>query len=264
MNRGVRSPRLAERDGIPSGHYALKQIFCRSALVAWSHRSRFRLARRLLEPHAGRRFLDYGCGDGTLLAYVKDLFPQAVGVDADFRQICDCRRRFVTVPSIRFFTPDDLLKTTSEGAYDVVCCMEVLEHCVAEDLETVLNNLSRLVSAGGTVIVSVPIEVGPVLLGKQMVRAFAGWRSLGDYQYRERYTAPEFVRMLFATAHTSIPRPAYFNGRGWFYGHKGFNWRILRDHLETKFKLDSIRFSPLGLLNTALFNSQAWFVCTRP
>jgi len=57
-------------DLLSRGHYARKQIFSRSRLVAWSHGSRFDLARRLVAPRAGQRLLDYGCGDGTFLGLV--------------------------------------------------------------------------------------------------------------------------------------------------------------------------------------------------
>src|SRR5258707_6039500 len=85
---------LTMAEDIQAGHYAQKQIFSRSTLIAWSHRSRFRLAREIVRSYAGRRLLDYGCGDGTFLAQVVDLFPRAVGADIDPRQNDDCRKRF--------------------------------------------------------------------------------------------------------------------------------------------------------------------------
>ena len=50
------------------GHYAAKQIFCNSQLIAWSHRRRFETGLALARQLQGRRVLDYGCGDGTFLA----------------------------------------------------------------------------------------------------------------------------------------------------------------------------------------------------
>src|SRR5690348_13315487 len=55
------------------GHYAKKQIFCKDPVIAWSHRSRFQVARKLLEVYGSQILLDYGCGDGTFLAEVHDL-----------------------------------------------------------------------------------------------------------------------------------------------------------------------------------------------
>ena len=95
-------------EGVQTGHYARKRLFSRSALIAWSHRSRFRIVREIVQSYAGRRLLDYGCDDGTFLAQVADLFPSAVGADIDPRQNQDCRERFAECHDIAFLLIDDL------------------------------------------------------------------------------------------------------------------------------------------------------------
>src|SRR5689334_11293876 len=91
---------------LAGGAYARKQLYCKDRIVAWSHGSRFHTGRRLAEAFAGApppspspaagggegggaRLLDYGCGDGTFLALVHDLFPEAVGADLDPKQTAD-------------------------------------------------------------------------------------------------------------------------------------------------------------------------------
>jgi SAM-dependent methyltransferase len=213
--------------------------------------------------YSGTKLLDYGCGDGTLLAEVRDLFPDAVGADIDPGQTQDCRARFSGISNISFVLTDELASPGNESAYGVVTCMEVMEHCIHEDLERVITDLRRLVSPEGVVIISVPIEIGPALIGKQVIRSLAGWRGLGDYKYGERYTSYEFLRMVFAGEDTSIPRPAYSNENGGgFYLHKGFNWRNLRMRLQEQFEVKHTLFSPFGWLG-GYFSSQAWFIC-RP
>lgn len=248
-------------ENVQAGHYAQKQIFSRSALIAWSHRSRFRLAREIVRPYAGRRLLDYGCGDGTFLAQVVDLFPRAVGADIDPRQNQDCRERFAEFREITFRLIDDLEYPEHSGAYDVVTCMEVLEHCVPDRTERVINDLRRLVAPGGIALISVPIEIGPTLIGKEILRSLAGWRSIGDYKFKEKYTAAELATMLFAGERTSIPRQAHpgANDGKPSYLHKGFNWRALRLRLRETFDVKQTRFSPLEFLRGCA-SSQAWFV----
>jgi len=258
---------LTTNELLAGGAYARKQLFCKDRIVAWSHGSRFRMARRLAEPFAGARLLDYGCGDGTFLALVHDLFPQAVGADLDPKQTADCARRFASWPGLSFILTEDLTGLDPSGNFDLIFCMEVLEHCTGDVRPQVLKDLQRLVSADGTVIVSVPIEIGPSLLGKQLVRMIAGWRGLGDYQYRETYTWGELFKMVFAGAQTVIDRPVLcaelIAGRPTFYhGHKGFNWRALRRQLEEYFRIQQVLFSPLGWLG-GFFSSQAWFICKR-
>ena len=55
--------------------------------MAWSHGSRFDLARRLVAAGQGGRLLDYGCGDGTFVAMVHAGFAESCGVDVEPDQI---------------------------------------------------------------------------------------------------------------------------------------------------------------------------------
>jgi hypothetical protein len=117
------------------------------------------------------------------------------------------------------------------------------------------------------VIISVPIEIGPSLIGKQVVRTLAGWRGLGDYRHREKFSFTDFWKMVFAGAETSIERPVYRadfapDRPNSFHGHKGFNWRALRVRLRERFEIRQTLFSPLGW-TAGYLSSQVWFVCKR-
>jgi hypothetical protein len=102
----------------------------------------------------------------------------------------------------------------------------------------------------GTVVISVPIEIGPTLLGKHMIRAISGWRSIDDYEFREKYTAAELATMLLADERTAIQRPIHpgLDGAQPSHGHKGFNWQALRYRLKDAFDIRETRFSPLEFL----------------
>src|SRR4029077_12037481 len=122
------------------------------------------------------------------------------------------------LPGVRFSLTRDLA-----GQWDVVTCMEVLEHCVEAERLRVLDELAHLVAPGGLVVISVPIEIGPSLAGKQFFRALAAWRGLGDYEHRERYSPAEMIRSVFGAP---VPRVRVEvdgpEGRYAYYGHKGF------------------------------------------
>ena len=193
------------------------------------------------------------------------LFPGATGADIDVAQTADCARRLTDLPLT--FTTTDRLAAAHAGAYDVVTCMEVLEHCLDDERRRVVAELARLVRPGGVVVVSVPIEVGPSLAGKQIGRAIAAWRGLGDYRHRETYGPLELVRMIVAMPGTSIHRPSYSavspDGTSYrYYGHKGFDWRVLREELKQEFVIRRTQFSPMPRMRS-LLNSQVWFVCER-
>jgi len=254
-------------DLLSQGHYARKQIFSSNRIVRWSHGSRFALARELAGQAANGRLLDYGCGDGTFIAMIQGRFAEAVGTDADAGQLHDCAARLGSLDGVRFVPLPELALPAHAGAFDVLMCMEVLEHCPTDIQSRILGDLDRLAAAGARVIVSVPIETGPTLAVKQVVRATASLFGVSEYAARERYRAGEFLRMFFAGPGTRIARPettatAEDGTVMRFHGHKGFNWRTLERSIAKRFVIERRLYSPVPLTGPWL-NSQVWFVCRK-
>lgn len=246
------------------GHYAKKQILCQNKIISWSHYSRFKTTRHLLEKYAASKskLLDYGCGDGTFLTIISDLFPEAVGADIAPEQIRDCQKRLSEMlPQVYFCTTDALGTEQYNSYFEIAVCMEVLEHCVQSEVEKVVADLKRLVKQNGIIIISVPIEIGPSLVIKQIIRTVAGWLRQGDYDKSvDSYQIGEFFKMVFANRSTSIERPIYGEGFVSFHPHKGFNWRSLRHELAKQLDIDSTVFSPLGWLG-GFVSSQVFLIC---
>jgi len=245
------------------GHYAAKQIHCRDRLIAWSHASRFKAGLALARAFKGQRLLDYGCGDGTFLAmlYASGAAPSsAVGVDLDDIQVNDCRERLGHLPGIRFARIADL-GDADRGAYDLVVCTEVLEHVV--ELDAVIDELHGCLRAGGTLIVSVPVETGLPLVVKQAVRRVAGWRGIGDYKWTSAYTWRELAAGVFAGRRPHLVRPVYHGSTGVpFHDHKGFNWKAFADRLSARFAIERVAASPIAWLGPSLA-MQVWFVACK-
>jgi SAM-dependent methyltransferase len=191
-------------------------------------------------------------------------FRETLGVDVEPDQLAGCTARLGHLPGVRFALSRDVAGTDHAGRWDVVTCMEVLEHCLPDERRRVIAELSRLVARDGLVVISAPIEVGPSILGKQFFRAVAGLRRLGDYEHRERYTPAELLR---STMGARVAR-VVFERRGpdgiyRYYGHKGFDYRDLEREVRAVFPDVRRLFTPVGVLGPVL-NSQAWFVCNSP
>jgi SAM-dependent methyltransferase len=248
-------------DPVTQGHYYKKQLECKSRVIAWSHRSRFDMALRLMGP-GPRKLLDYGCGDGIFLATASGRVVEGHGADITPDQIEDCRVRLASKGNLRFFTVPELAGPNHDGAYDVVTCMETLEHCTEPIVEVVLGDLVRLCAAGGRVIISVPIEIGPSFLLKQAIRTLAGWRGLSDYRTYEPYSIRNAIKMIFAGPSTYIERPVYGDPSSPTHSHYGFNWRRLRSRVVDHLEIERTLFTPVGLLG-GWVSSQAWFVCRQ-
>ena len=246
-----------------AGHYARKQLLSKDRLIAWSHRRRFEAGLRLARGRGARRVLDYGCGDGTFLSLLARETPleRAVGAEVDARVVEDCRRRLSSQQPLSFAHADELEGDCHAAGYDLVVCMEVLEHVTERG--ALVERLARLVAPGGALLVSVPVETGLPLLVKQAARRVAGWRGIGDYPGTTPYTPGELLRGLFAGPRQHVARPLHRapDGRP-FHDHKGFNWMLLRRELRARFRVERTLASPLHWLTPHLA-SQVWFVLTE-
>jgi SAM-dependent methyltransferase len=250
-------------EAIGEGHYARKQIFSRDRLVSWSHRRRFDTALSLAKPFAGRRLLDYGCGDGTFLALslLTDWAPAAaVGADVSPYAVSECHARYRDERRLAFVSVAELDQPEHSRQYDAVFCMEVLEHVVDWDPE--LDRMSRLLSPDGALVISVPVETGLPLIVKQTVRRIAGWRGIGHYPGTSPYSWSELGAALAAGETQHITRPVFDLGSGPSYDHKGFNWMVLRSRLQQQFDIERMLASPFSWAGPH-FATQAWFVCRR-
>jgi SAM-dependent methyltransferase len=249
---------------IREGHFAKKQILSKDWLISWSHSSRFRIGLELARQFAGKRILDYGCGDGTFLAMLMadPSAPRAaVGVEVHPALIEDCRARLGGRAGLSFSLKDELDAPEHYGSYDAVICMEVLEHVL--DVEPVLDNFARLLNRSGRLLISLPVETGFPLVIKQAARRIAGWRGIGDYPGTSPYTLREYCASIVAGRRQQIVRPILRNQDGsLFHDHKGFNWMAVRESLLRRFVLERTLGSPVTWLSPHLA-SQVWFLARK-
>lgn len=111
---------------------------------------------------APQSLLDAGCGEGHALEYVKGLqLTRYVGVDANLDCVTWCRERF---PEHTFSRESVLALPFGNAEFDVVLCMEVLEHL--EDPTAALRELARVARVG--VVLTVPWE--PVFQAGNLAR----------------------------------------------------------------------------------------------
>src|SRR4030095_1154593 len=167
---------------IKEGTYAQKQLASRSRLISWSHSTRFRVGLELAGTLSRQRVLDYGCGDGTYLVLLLESSgapSRAVGAEISEDLIRSNRERFAGRPNLEFVHVRDLERQDFTGAFDVVVCMEGIEHVL--DPDWFIDEFRRLLAPGGVLLLSVPVEIGASVVIKQSVRRINGWRGIGDH-----------------------------------------------------------------------------------
>jgi SAM-dependent methyltransferase len=257
------TPSKEQTESLAQGFYAKKQLYLKDWLISWSHRRRFETGLQLVRQFEPKRLLDYGCGDGTFLALLGQTAPsleETAGCELLEGLVSGLQDRFRSVPSLRFHLVQQVDNEAYYGHYDLITCMEVLEHVV--ETREVIDRLSRLLAPGGRLVISVPVEIGAALVVKQAARRLAGWRGLGDYRFVARYSWSELYASLAPGVKQHIPRSVYRDPDGtYFHDHKGFNWKVLQRDLDRVFRTERIVYSPVGWLPAMA--SQVWLILTR-
>lgn len=115
---------------------------------------RRRMVVRLLDRHLPavdpRRVLDLGCGMGSMLDALARRAPVVVGLDGR-REGLSARRRHD--PRSRLVQGDGVGLPFTDGAFDIVIALDVLEHA---DDRRLLAEARRVLADGGLLIATVP------------------------------------------------------------------------------------------------------------
>ncbi len=124
----------------------------------------YRLILDVLEPYLakGKRVLDIGCGAGTLSFYIAKRGNQVVGIDISLNSIRTC---CLSVKNLGLennveFRQLNFPKDPIKGCFDLVLCIEVLEH-LPEDKKAI-NYIFKLLLPNGIAIISTPSKNAPL------------------------------------------------------------------------------------------------------
>lgn len=98
---------------------------------------------------AGSRVLDLGCGDGALLAYLRDQRQcTGYGIELDDAKVLECARRGVNVIQLNL---EEGLSLFEDNSFDLVLQLDTLQHL--RNTEAMLKETARVGRSG---IVSFP------------------------------------------------------------------------------------------------------------
>ena len=221
----------------------------RSRIKRFSHEARLRKAVALLAPRPRDRILDYGAGSGSLLKLLGEVEPavelfgyEPVHLDSireNIGALCNLRGLSDSIDEILAFRPNK------------IACLELLEHLRPEDLDSTVASFTRLLEPGGRVVVSVPVEIGPASLFKNVVRKLVNQPHRG--------ITPRNVLLSLVGMAGRIPRDL---DEPYIASHIGFDYRsverITRRH---GFRVKR-SYSPVPFLGP-LAASQVFFVLVR-
>ncbi len=228
-------------------------------LTRLAHRSRFGNVLDALRGVQYTQALDYGCGDGWLLkmAYEENLIEAGLGVEIDPVMLSACREIFADLPSFQFCQPHEISEKISPKSCDLILCTETLEH--VEEPESVLQQMLAYSQPGAKIVISVPIEIGPSLLFKQVGRYFAN--RTGNYGY-ERYRLSELLSASILWDADSFP--SSHSMKVPLRSHKGFDYRKIENLLQQKLTIEQRISSPFPWMGSLLNSTIVWICRVVP
>ena len=155
------------------------QTYTTKSLRNFPHRVRLNAIISLLDGlclSSNISYADFGCSNG----YITDLIAKRYAIKCVYG--FDCETDLLAIAAEKYpaiqFSLTDLNNPIADGTFDVVTCFETLEHVGKPDIA--LYKLLASCREGGRVIVTVPIETGPLGLLKFLAKVVI---------YRHRYQA---------------------------------------------------------------------------
>ena len=170
-------------------------------------------------------FADFGCSNG----YITNLFSErfrfriSYGFDSNSENLKMARDRY---PDIKFEFLNLNEPNSTSNKFDIVTCFETLEH--VGNLDNALDNLLNHVGPGGSLLISVPIEIGFRGMAKFFIKSFIYRYSLEELPNARRI---DYIMALVKGKRMSLFRA---NGRDSWGTHFGFDYRDIDERLRSR------------------------------
>ncbi|MFH0790334.1 MAG: class I SAM-dependent methyltransferase [Candidatus Omnitrophota bacterium] len=97
---------------------------------------------------AGKKILEVGCGDGYGCAYLACAADKVVGLDYE-KDVVSAAQAKYKAPNLSFVCMDAARLQFEDGAFDVVCSFQVIEHILEDRLPRYLSEIKRVLKTGG-------------------------------------------------------------------------------------------------------------------
>jgi len=209
-----------------------------------AHRARMKKSLEFVKSRLSLgKVLDYGCGTGVLVSKLNELKP---GCTIGYEPIYEERY----IDGLPIYS--ELSEISDHAPYHTITVFEVMEHLQYSEIERMFLIFDEILAPNGSVIVSVPIEIGPVILFKQLNR-FIRISKKWEYGFFEFLGA-----LLFGIAGRRES-----SGEPFILSHKGFDFRELKKFIESKgWQVEVLCYSPFPI-RCWYGNSQVFFTLKR-
>lgn len=152
-----------------------------------------RLIRKHFPSDRKAAILDLGCGHGSLIYHARRAgYVNVVGVDRSPQQVAEAKRL-----GIDGVVEGDILEhlaSTPTGSQDVVLAIDVIEHFTREELLPFVDEVYRVLKAGGRWIIHTPNGESPL---SNRIR-------YGDVTHEQAFTRTSLGQLLLSSGFRSL------------------------------------------------------------
>ena len=106
------------------------------------------------------RLINVGCGEGDIDCDLREYSGHLVSLDVNQQDVMHARALNADKADLRYTVADAHYLPFDDATFDVVCCLEVIEHVA--DPRACLRELARVVRFGGYVLVTCPSACFPL------------------------------------------------------------------------------------------------------
>lgn len=221
-------------------------------LVSFLHRTRYKHLISLFTQIAARdpsrtlNVVDIGCANAKAFNILNTRFKiNYIGIDLDKEQIGAAQNRYSEYKNFRVINDSIANHYDKLKGADVVIALESLEHIPENIVVRLVEQIA--LAKPEAFMCSVPNEVGPIVLLKNIGSFLTGYMRHKEYKWKETLHAGLFNLDKVETHGT---------------GHKGFDWRWLAQTIRHNMNITKIQTNPFnGLPKT--FSFSIIFICLR-
>lgn len=189
------------------------RLFSGHGFRSWLHVSRYLWLRKKLEQHSIKysSVIELGCYDGKTINYLPYPPEKYEGYDANWEDgLIIFKTQWGNKPNYQSHLSDSIDDFNSGNQkFDLVICMETLEHLPRKDVLFYLEKLSN--SCDGYAIITIPNEIGLLFFVKHTVKLILSFFGKED---TEKYTLLEFIYQTLGMTN-KVEQDE----------HKGFNYK---------------------------------------
>jgi len=207
---------------------------------------RYEVLRHLLGPvlpsDKAASILDYGCGDGQVLAVLQRLgYTNLLGIDLSEALLAVAARR--AKADLHYGNGLDYLSASADATFDVILAFDVFEHLTRPQLLRTCREVARTLRPGGSLLLCVPNGASP--LGMRVL-----W---GDLTHERAFTETSLRQVLAPLGFEKIEATEIAPvAHGWKSGLRAMLWKILRTLMVFVIAVESGYFEG-HILTTNLF-----------